>query len=86
MFGVWGVQTPPVDSLRELTGTKIKGAHIMHERSLGSGPFYSSQYHLSRYPIDRDSPRDRDTPRLRYPSRHLEAFYSVAISSFAISH
>ena len=25
--------------------------------------------HLSRYPIDRDSPRDRDTPRLRYPGR-----------------
>ena len=49
--------------------------------SLGSGPFYSSQYHLSRYPIDRDSPRDRDTPRLRYWT-----FLLVAISSFAISH
>ena len=33
--------------------------------SLGSGPFYSLRLcHLSRYPIVRDSPSDRDTPRI----------------------
>ena len=48
--------------------------------SLGSGPFYSSQYHLSRYPIDRDSPRDRDTPRLRYPSIAILGYNAISRS------
>ena len=48
--------------------------------SLDSGPFLLVAIcHLSRYPIVRDSPRDRDTPRIAIPEKKI---WGIAILGY----